>query len=118
MSKWCCGLDGSRYCSRTTIIALSWCYARFNSGDLNADKYYWRTNIRPSLEAQHGFKSSDFPVDDPSNVTLKSVTYTVVEETVDVSGDYHYVLGRDSLTVDGIYPSRFYYRITEQSHLL
>ncbi len=44
--------------------------------------------VKSPFEAQHGFKSPGFTVDDAGNVTLRSVTYTVTEDTVDVSGDY------------------------------
>ena len=59
--------------------------------------------VKSPFEAQHGFKSPGFSVDDQGNVTLKSVTYTVVEETVDVSGDYLLRQAGDAFTVDGVY---------------
>ena len=34
------------------------------------------------LEAEHGFKSPGFSVDAEGNVTLKSLTYSVVEEEI------------------------------------
>tara|TARA_Y100000287_G_scaffold61433_1_gene48371 strand:+ start:3587 stop:4618 length:1032 start_codon:yes stop_codon:yes gene_type:complete len=59
--------------------------------------------VKSPFEAQHGFKSPGFSVDDQGNVTLKSVTYTVVEETVDVSGDYLLRQAGNAFTIDGIY---------------
>ena len=44
--------------------------------------------VKSPFEAQHGFKSPGFTVDEAGNVTLRSVTYTVTEEATDVSGDY------------------------------
>ena len=44
--------------------------------------------VKSPFEAQHGFKSPGFTVDEAGNVTLRSVTYTITEETTDVSGDY------------------------------
>ena len=71
-----------------------------NSGDLNADKYYWRTNmpvLKSSLKHNTDLIIRFSSLMTQGNVTLKSVTYTVVEETVDVSGDYHYALGQEIL---------------------
>lgn len=44
--------------------------------------------VKSAFEAQHGFKSPGFTVDEAGNVTLRSVTYTVTDEVTDVSGDY------------------------------
>tara|TARA_Y100001958_G_C21239309_1_gene566570 strand:- start:1554 stop:2582 length:1029 start_codon:yes stop_codon:yes gene_type:complete len=57
--------------------------------------------VKSPFEAQHGFKSPGFTVDAEGNVTLKSVTYTVTEEAVDVSGDYLVRDAGGSFTFDG-----------------
>ena len=33
--------------------------------------------VKSAFEAQHGFKSPGFTVDEAGNVTLRSVTYTI-----------------------------------------
>ena len=45
------------------------------------------TVIKSPFEAQHGYKSPGFSVDDLGNVTVRTLTYTVAEETA-VSGDF------------------------------
>jgi len=45
------------------------------------------TVIKSPFEAQHGYKSPGFTVDDLGNVTVRTLTYTVAEETT-VSGDF------------------------------
>jgi hypothetical protein len=59
--------------------------------------------IKSPFEAQHGFKSNGFLVDDQGNVTLRSVTYTVVDEAADVSGDYVVRDAGGNFTFDGEY---------------
>ena len=57
--------------------------------------------VKSPFEAQHGFKSNGFLVDDQGNVTLRSVTYTVTEEATDVSGDYVVRDAGGNFTFDG-----------------
>ena len=57
--------------------------------------------VKSPFEAQHGFKSPGFTVDEAGNVTLRSVTYTVTEETTDVSGDYVVRDAGGNFTFDG-----------------
>ena len=45
------------------------------------------TVIKSPFEAQHGYKSPGFTVDNDGNVTVRTLTYTVTEET-EVSGDF------------------------------
>lgn len=59
--------------------------------------------VKSPFEAQHGFKSPGFTVDEDGNVTLRSVTYTVVEEATDVSGDYLVRDAGGNFTFDGQY---------------
>ena len=59
------------------------------------------TVVKSPFEAQHGFKSNGFLVDDQGNVTLRSVTYTVTEEATDVSGDYVVRDAGGNFTFDG-----------------
>ena len=59
------------------------------------------TVIKSPFEAQHGFKSPGFTVDEAGNVTLRSVTYTVTEEATDVSGDYVVRDAGGNFTFDG-----------------
>ena len=66
------------------------------------------TVIKSPFEAQHGYKSPGFTVDDLGNVTVRTLTYTVAEETV-VSGDFimrHVGAGQNSkFTIDGYWIS-------------
>ena len=57
--------------------------------------------VKSPFEAQHGFKSPGFTVDEAGNVTLRSVTYTVTEEATDVSGDYVVRDAGGNFTFDG-----------------
>ncbi len=57
--------------------------------------------VKSPFEAQHGFKSPGFTVDEAGNVTLRSVTYTITEETTDVSGDYVVRDAGGNFTFDG-----------------
>ena len=57
--------------------------------------------VKSPFEAQHGFKSPGFTVDEAGNVTLRSVTYTVSEEATDVSGDYVVRDAGGNFTFDG-----------------
>ncbi len=59
--------------------------------------------VKSPFEAQHGFKSPGFTVDEAGNVTLRSVTYTVTEEATDVSGDYVVRDAGGNFTFDGEY---------------
>ena len=66
------------------------------------------TVIKSPFEAQHGYKSPGFTVDELGNVTVRTLTYTVAEET-EVSGDF-IIRQVDSepwskFTVDGYYVS-------------
>ena len=45
------------------------------------------TVIKSPFESQHGYKSPGFTVDNAGNVTVRTLTYTVSEET-EVSGDF------------------------------
>ena len=45
------------------------------------------TVIKSPFEAQHGYKSPGFTVDELGNVTVRTLTYTVTEE-VEVTGDF------------------------------
>ena len=42
--------------------------------------------IKSPFEAQHGYKSPGFTVDELGNVTVRTLSYTVQEE-VEISGD-------------------------------
>lgn len=61
------------------------------------------TVVKSAFEAQYGFKSPGFAVDDQGNVTLKSITYTVTEEEVDLAGDFLVRQAGNAFTVDGYY---------------
>ena len=57
--------------------------------------------VKSAFEAQHGFKSPGFTVDEQGNVTLRSVTYTFIDEAADVSGDYVVRDAGGNFTFDG-----------------
>ena len=61
------------------------------------------TVVKSAFEAQYGFKSPGFSVDDQGNVTLKSITYTVTEEEIDLAGDFLVRQAGNAFTVDGYY---------------
>lgn len=61
------------------------------------------TVVKSAFEAQYGFKSPGFSVDDEGNVTLRSVTYTVTEEEVDLAGDFLVRQAGNAFTIDGYY---------------
>ncbi len=61
--------------------------------------------VKSAFEAQHGFKSPGFTVDEQGNVTLRSVTYTYTAEETDVSGDYVVRDAGGNFTFDGQFES-------------
>lgn len=57
--------------------------------------------IKSPFQAQYGFKSPGFMVDEVGNVQLRTLTYTVTEEVVDTAGDFLLRQAGNSFTIDG-----------------
>ena len=57
--------------------------------------------IKSPFQAQYGFKSPGFIVDDVGNVQLRTLTYTVTEDVVDTAGDFLFRQAGNSFTIDG-----------------
>ena len=57
--------------------------------------------IKSPFQAQYGFTSPGFDVDEVGNVSVRTLTYTVVDDVVDTAGDFVLRQAGDNFTIDG-----------------
>ena len=58
--------------------------------------------IKSPFQAQYGFKSPGFDVDDAGNVTVRTITYSIIDEVVDTAGDFLLRQAGTGFTIDGV----------------
>lgn len=59
--------------------------------------------IKSPFQAQYGFTSPGFEVDEVGNVSVRTLTYTVVDEVVDTAGDFLFRQAGNGFTIDEVY---------------